>query len=140
MFVGDRCSVKLLRQNRERRESFSVGKLNLLVPANSDLRRPQYLIVGGLVFVPLSEPFLKSEYGEDFESRAPVRLLDKWQHGFQSFPGEQFVLLSHVLAHDVTVGYEHLHNVQVQQFNGASVKTLKHLAELVENSTEEYWR
>ncbi|KEP62220.1 UNVERIFIED_CONTAM: trypsin domain-containing protein [Hammondia hammondi] len=140
MFVGDRCSVKLLRQNRERRESFSVGKLNLLVPANSDLRRPQYLIVGGLVFVPLSEPFLKSEYGEDFESRAPVRLLDKWQHGFQSFPGEQFVLLSHVLAHDVTVGYEHLHNVQVQHFNGTSVKTLKHLAELVENSTEEYWR
>ncbi|EPR63244.1 trypsin domain-containing protein [Toxoplasma gondii GAB2-2007-GAL-DOM2] len=140
MFVGDRCSVKLLRQNRERRESFSVGKLNLLVPANSDLRRPQYLIVGGLVFVPLSEPFLKSEYGEDFESRAPVRLLDKWQHGFQSFPGEQFVLLSHVLAHDVTVGYEHLHNVQVQQFNGTSVKTLKHLAELVENSTEKYWR
>lgn len=44
----------------------------LLVPANSDLRRPEYLIVGGLVFVPLSEPFLKSEYGEDFESRAPV--------------------------------------------------------------------
>ncbi|CBZ56391.1 hypothetical protein NCLIV_068150 [Neospora caninum Liverpool] len=140
MYVGERCAVKILRSNKERKETFSVGKLSLLVPANSDLRRPQYLIVGGLVFVPLSEPFLKSEYGEDFESRAPVRLLDKWQHGFQSFPGEQFVILSHVLAHDVTVGYEHLHNVQVQQFNGTSVKTLQHLAELVEKSTEEYWR
>lgn len=48
--------------------------LQLLVPATNDLRRPEYLIVGGLVFVPLSEPFLKSEYGDDFESRAPVRI------------------------------------------------------------------
>ncbi|PFH31381.1 trypsin domain-containing protein [Besnoitia besnoiti] len=140
MFVGDLCRVKLLRDHKEKQVAFPVGKLNLLVPANSDLRRPQYLIVGGLVFVPLSEPFLKSEYGEDFESRAPVRLLDRWQHGFQSFPGEQFVILSHVLAHDVTVGYEHLHNVQIQNFNGTSVKTLQHLAELVDQSKEEYWR
>lgn len=34
-----------------------------------------------------------------------VRLLDKWQHGFRSFPEEQYVLLTHVLAHDITGKY-----------------------------------
>ncbi len=35
-------------------------------------RKPQYFIVGGLVFVPLTEPYIKSEYGDEFDFRAPV--------------------------------------------------------------------
>lgn len=35
---------------------------------------PEYLIVAGLVFLPLTEPFLLCEYGDNFESEAPVSL------------------------------------------------------------------
>ncbi|CDJ40717.1 trypsin, putative [Eimeria tenella] len=140
LFVGDRCSLTILRRGKQLEVSYEVGKVNLLVPATNDLPRPEYLIVGGLVFVPLSEPFLKSEYGDDFESRAPVRLLDRWQHGMQQFPGQQCVILTHVLAHEITVGFEHLHNIQVVAFNGEQVRTLRHLKDLVEASTDEFWR
>ncbi|KAL8271019.1 hypothetical protein Esti_005060 [Eimeria stiedai] len=140
LFVGDRCNLTILRRGRQIEVSYQVEKVNLLVPATNDLPRPEYLIVGGLVCVPLSEPFLKSEYGDDFESRAPVRLLDRWQHGMQQFPGQQIVILTHVLAHEITVGFEHLHNIQVQKFNGQPIRTLRHLKDLVEGSTDEYWR
>ncbi|OEH75383.1 putative trypsin [Cyclospora cayetanensis] len=139
LFVGDRCSLTILRRGRQFEVSYQVGKL--LVPATNDLPRPEYLIVGGLVFVPLSEPFLKSEYGEDFESRAPVRRClpcELWQHGMQQFPGQQCVILTHVLAHEITVGFEHLHNLQVMAFNGQAVRTLRHLNELVEASNDEF--
>ena len=38
------------------------------------------------------------------------------------------------------VGFEHLHNLQVLAFNGNKIKTLRHLKQLVEASTDEYWR
>ncbi|KAL8440135.1 hypothetical protein Efla_005254 [Eimeria flavescens] len=140
LFVGDRCNLTILRRGRQIEVSYQVERVNLLVPATNDLPRPEYLIVGGLVFVPLSEPFLKSEYGDEFESRAPVRLLDRWQHGMQLFPGQQIVILTHVLAHEITVGFEHLHNIQVLKFNGQQVRTLRHLKDLVEASADEFWR
>ena len=46
------------------------------LPIDITLRKPQYFIVGGLVFVPLTEPYLKSEYGEEFDYRTPVRYLN----------------------------------------------------------------
>ena len=54
---------------------------SLLVPVHSsrrkggahDLRMPQYLVVGGLVFVPLCEPYLRSEFGDDFVRHSRYR-------------------------------------------------------------------
>ena len=36
-----------------------------------DLRAPSYAVYGGLVFVPLCEPYLRSEFGDDFDAKAP---------------------------------------------------------------------
>ncbi len=33
------------------------------------------------MFVACSEPYLESEYGADYASEAPVKLLDKWVAG-----------------------------------------------------------
>ena len=49
----------------------------------------------------LCEPYLRAEYGEEFDFKAPVKLLDKWLHGLPSEPGEQVIVLSQVLAADV---------------------------------------
>ena len=46
-------------------------------------------IFGGLVFVPLSEPYLRSEWGEMFEERAPVCLAEPWLRNIRRFQDEE---------------------------------------------------
>lgn len=102
-----------------------------LVPAHLMGADPEYLVVAGAVFVALSEPYLASEYGPDYLSDSPVKLLDKLLHGWRTAPGEEVVVLSQVLACDEALGYEDLCNVQVLALNGARVHNLAHLAALV---------
>ena len=44
-----------------------------LVPHTLYEARPQYLVHCGLVFTPLTEPYLQSAYTREWEIRAPVR-------------------------------------------------------------------
>jgi hypothetical protein len=53
------------------------------VPPHLGNRDPSYFLVSGLVFVACSEPYLESEYGADYASEAPVKLLDKWVRGLR---------------------------------------------------------
>jgi len=50
------------------------------------------------------------------------------------------VVLTQVLAHDLTVGYEELENVLLLSINGTPVKNLKHCLELIESCEAEYLR
>jgi len=54
-----------------------LSKPASLVPPHLGNRNPSYFIVSGLLFVACSEPYLESEYGADYASEAPVKLLDK---------------------------------------------------------------
>ena len=85
---------------------------------------PAYFIAAGLVFTPLTEPYLISEYGAEYESEAPVKQLDRLYHGFPSAPGEQVVLLSQVLADETTLGYEEVNNLQVWVCAAAAVRVV----------------
>lgn len=42
---------------------------------------PSYFIHAGLVFTQVTVPYLRSEYGKDFEFDAPVKILDRLLHG-----------------------------------------------------------
>ena len=103
-----------------------------LVPTHLDGRDPSYLVVAGLVFTCCSEPYLASEYGGDYISDSPVKLLDRLLHGQKAAADEEVVVLSQVLASDATLGYEDLFNCQVHRFNGEKVRNLRHLASLVD--------
>jgi len=103
-----------------------------LVPTHLDGRDPSYLVVAGLVFTCCSEPYLASEYGGDYISDSPVKLLDRLLHGSKAAADEEVVVLSQVLASDATLGYEDLFNCQVHRFNGVKVRNLRHLASLVD--------
>ena len=94
---------------------YRLLKANQLVPSHLSNRDPSYFIVAGLVFTVCNEPYLESEYGDDFDSEAPVKLLDKIYHVFPQTPGQEVVLLSQVLASDACLGYEDINNVQVGQ-------------------------
>ena len=55
----------------------------------------------------------RSRYGEEYELDAPVRLVHHLQTGEREKPGQQVVLVSQILASQLTIGYTELKNIQV---------------------------
>eukprot|EP00879_Flechtneria_rotunda_P011648 GHRR01012168.1.p2 GENE.GHRR01012168.1~~GHRR01012168.1.p2 ORF type:complete len:166 (-),score=14.90 GHRR01012168.1:2427-2924(-) len=90
-----------------------LSRPGVLIPAHLSNRDPSYFLVSGLVFTVACEPYLESEYGADWMSEAPVKLLDRLYTGMPSAAGEQVVVLGQVLADEATLGYEDICNVQV---------------------------
>lgn len=42
---------------------------------------------------------MRAEYGDDFDAKAPIKLLDRWQYGVRETAGAQVVVLSQVRGH-----------------------------------------
>ena len=80
-----------------------INKLNTLqlqplVPVHQFDKLPSYYIFAGLVFIPLTQPYLH-EYGEDWYNTSPRRLCERALRELPKKPGEQFVILSQVCFH-----------------------------------------
>lgn len=97
----------------------------LLLICKQPLPKPSYLVVGGLVFVPLMSPY---------EALVPRRKLDAVLRQ-PAFEGEQMIVLLMVLRAEVNVGYEELLGL-VESFNGEPVLSLAQLKERSENTKE----
>lgn len=65
----------------------------LLVPLHLNNADPSFVVVAGIIFTVLSEPYLLSEYGIDYMSEAPVKLLERLMHGERTEPDEQVIPL-----------------------------------------------
>ncbi len=52
----------------------------------------------------------------------------------------QVVILSAVLVHDINYGYQNMTNLQLLKVNNQTVKNLKHVVEIIDNSKEDYLR
>eukprot|EP00197_Chlamydomonas_leiostraca_P015336 CAMPEP_0202861036 /NCGR_PEP_ID=MMETSP1391-20130828/2572_1 /ASSEMBLY_ACC=CAM_ASM_000867 /TAXON_ID=1034604 /ORGANISM="Chlamydomonas leiostraca, Strain SAG 11-49" /LENGTH=647 /DNA_ID=CAMNT_0049540355 /DNA_START=61 /DNA_END=2004 /DNA_ORIENTATION=- len=128
--TGVPARIKLLRGGVVHEEDIRVTPNDALVPVHTYDRLPTYFIYAGLVFVPLSQPYLM-EYGEDWPNTCPRRLYDKAMHALMQKPGQQVVVLSQVLVDDVNTGYQALQNLQVVRVNGTAVLNLRHLQQLV---------
>jgi hypothetical protein len=90
---------------------------------------PKYMILGGLVFIELSRPYLK-EWGNKWASSAPQRLVyyDAFQNELPADRG-RIIILSQVLPTPDTIGYEELENIVVTKVNGHPIKSLADLSE-----------
>jgi hypothetical protein len=90
---------------------------------------PKYVILGGLVFIELSRPYLK-EWGSKWASAAPQRLVyyDAFQNELPADRG-RIIILSQVLPTPDTIGYEDLENIVVTKVNGQQIKSLADLSE-----------
>merc|ERR1712039_517995 len=88
---------------------------------------PEYLMVGGLVFVPLSHPWAELK-GKEQHARALIH-----QHWGRALPeeGRQVIILTKVLAHPCNVGFHSLSNVVLDSFSGSPVNNLAQLAQAV---------
>ncbi|CAK9137754.1 unnamed protein product [Ilex paraguariensis] len=69
--------------------------LQPLVPVHQFDKLPSYFIFAGLVFVPLTQPYLH-EYGEDWYNNSPRRLCERALRELPRKAGEQLVILSQV--------------------------------------------
>ena len=137
-FTGDDCYLDILRESKEMSLTCRLMRPNSLIPHHLAGGDPSYLVVAGVVFTVVTEPYLQSEYGMDYHREAPVKLLDRLLHGHKRWPDEQVVVVSQVLANEATLGYEDCYNTQVHAFNGEPVRNLKHLAEMVLSCPEKF--
>ncbi|WMV53357.1 hypothetical protein MTR67_046742 [Solanum verrucosum] len=131
--LGDR--VHRSRVLRRRLYFLLSLKLQPLVPVHQFDKLPSYFIFAGLVFIPLTQPFLH-EYGEEWYNTSPRRLCERALRELPKKPGEQFIILSQVLMDDINAGYERLAELQVKKVNGVEVLNLKHLRQLVEDGNQ----
>jgi hypothetical protein len=68
--------------------------------------------VSGVVFTVACEPYLESEYGNEWVGEAPIKLLDKLSE-MPGQAGEEVVVVGQVLADEATLGYEDVSNMRV---------------------------
>ncbi|GMQ10234.1 hypothetical protein CsSME_00053317 [Camellia sinensis var. sinensis] len=137
-YTGDIAAIKVLRNSETLKFNVKLKSHRRLIPAHNKGRPPSYYIVAGLVFTTVSVPYLRSEYGKDYEYEAPVKLLDKLLHEMPKSQDEQLVVISQVLVADINIGYEEIVNTQVLAFNGQPVKNLKRLVSMVESCGDEF--
>lgn len=131
--------VRVLRHGEEHNLTVLLRPLQPLVPIHQFDKLPSYFVFAGLVFVPLTQPYLH-EYGEDWYNTSPRRLCERALRELPRKAGQELVILSQVLMDDINVGYERLAELQVKKVNGVEVENLKHLRKLVEDCSEESLR
>jgi hypothetical protein len=97
---------------------------------------PSYLIIGGLVFLPLTQEYLQSEfdikhmdhfidYTEEFSLLSSVGK-------YRTLPNEEIVLLSQVLSHSCNVGYEMFRNLRLKSLNQQLIMNMQTLKKVIE--------
>ncbi|KAK9908877.1 hypothetical protein WJX75_004161 [Coccomyxa subellipsoidea] len=139
-YTGEHAQLDLLRKGQEVSLRVPLDRPHALVPLHLGGHQPSYLVVAGIVFTVCCEPYLESEYGADYISETPVKLLDRLLYGQREHIDEEVVILSQVLACDATLGYEDLFNTQVLKFNETPVRNLRHLAQLTSACTQPFMR
>eukprot|EP00210_Caulerpa_lentillifera_P005347 g5110.t1 len=136
--LGDSLKLLVLRDGEEQTITYEVGQLKPLVPVMHGLDcTPSYFIVGGLVFVPLSIPFLEHAFGsKKWRQTSPVPIMAMIPE-FREFEDQQIVVLVQVLASELNFGYN-FSTMRCLNFNGVELRNLKHLAKLVDECTDQY--
>ncbi|PKA52661.1 Protease Do-like 9 [Apostasia shenzhenica] len=137
-YTGESALVQVLRSGKIHEFNIRLATHKRLIPSHIKGKPPSYYIIAGFVFTAISVPYLRSEYGKDYEFEAPVKLLDKLLHAMAQLHDEQLVVVSQVLVADINIGYEDIVNTQVLALNGKPVKNLKSLATMVENCEDEF--
>ena len=88
-YAGEHAVLDVWRDAREIRLTVQLMRPRLLVPLHLSNADPSFFVVAGIIFTVCSEPYLLSEYGVDYMSEAPVKLLERLMHGERTEGDEQ---------------------------------------------------
>jgi len=97
-------------------------------------RMPRYFVLGGMVFIELSRPFLTSF--NDWQKNAPLELLHAEANPEQYNEGRRkLVVLLYSIPTPATLGYERVGTAIVQEVNGKFITDLNDLGTAVAGNT-----
>jgi len=131
--LGEKVALTLLRDGKIVNSELTVRKIHEQVEPFLYDRRPEYYIIGGLVFTKLSYSYLMSWGKND----PPAPLLRKINREKAS-PDDNVVVLSLVLGDEVNIGYNRIIARELDSVNGKKIRNLKELVETVEKCRDEY--
>lgn len=132
--AGDTVKLQLWRDGKLIEAAYCLPSFqytNSLVPAANFDREPEYLILGGLVFQPLMEPYLQS-WGADWKRRAPFRLT-YYCNEPPSPERPALVMLSQVLPDPYNIGYQEQRCLVLDKVNGRRVSYMSDLKAALQN-------
>ena len=129
-FVGDALPATVWRDGAVHDLQLTLQPLTVLAERNRYDVRPRYFVYGGLVFQPLSRDFLAT--WREWWKNAPAEFLFAYWSGMPSPACEERVVLSQVLADELTVGYTKRNNELVDTVGGVAPRNLAHLVALIE--------
>ena len=127
-WAGDDVKMKIWRDGKPLDVTYRLPRYvfqNSLVPMAVRDQPPDYLIVGGLVFQPLTTPYLQ-RWGSEWERTAPFRL-NHYRSDEATKAKPSLVILSQVLPDKFNIGYQEYRSFVVNEVNGQRVTSLTEL-------------
>lgn len=132
--VGDEIHATVLRKGTIEEIEIELRPYQGLVPRSRYDESPRYVIFAGFVFQPLSLDFLRT--WNDWWEKAPAELLHLYYSGLRTEERQEAIVLSQVLADDISVGYEDSDDVTVELVNGVLPRNLGHFVELLQGAKD----
>lgn len=130
---GDTVDLKIVRNGNviSKTVDLLLRSSIELVPSYQYDTHPSYFVFGGLVFTHLTLPYLE-EWGDEWYNNAPREFTHAWYSESKKHVDQQVVILSQVLVHQTTQGYEDCTNIRVHKVNGEEVRNIQHLKDIVD--------
>jgi hypothetical protein len=130
-WAGDEMKLKVWRGEKFLDVKYHLARAtytNEVVPDYVFNKEPEYLLLGGLLFQPLTGPYLQSWGAADWQRRAPFRLsyIAK-KKATPDLPSA--VILSQILPDKFNLGYQDARYLIVDSMNGQKVRSLRDIAE-----------
>jgi hypothetical protein len=134
-WAGDEVKLKVWRGDKFVDVKYRLPKAEYTTEVVPDYvfdREPEYLVMGGLIFQPLTGPYLQSWGASDWQRRAPFRL--SFLAKQKSTPDEpSAVVLSQILPDKFNLGYQDARYLVVESMNGVKVRKLRDIAQARKN-------
>ncbi len=139
-YINDKVKIKILREGELKEVDITLTQpinFERLVPHSQYDVPPQYYILGGMVFEPLSLNFLQ-EWGGEWYMNAPLNLRNYYYYGEPIDDRRQVIVLVRVLADEINVGYHDWGYNVISYVNGKKISTMKDLIEAFEEHKGKY--
>ncbi|MEN8150729.1 MAG: trypsin-like peptidase domain-containing protein [Planctomycetota bacterium] len=130
--VGEKMTLKLRRDGKPMELEVELKKWDIRMPEGTAYgEKPEYLVLGGYVFVPLTKNFADRS---GWRSRLTYLISEIYNTLWEEYEGmEQLVVLSRVLRHDSN-RYRTYGNAIVRTVNGKRPKDFKEFVTMLEGA------
>ena len=136
-WAGDEVKMLIWRDGKQTNVVYRLPRFEYsvsLVPAATYDQEPEYLILGGLVFQPLTDSYLQS-WGTDWRHRSPFRL-----NFYHTDPPAKdrpaLILMSQVLPDAYNIGYQDQKWLVVDKVNGQRISRLAELRQALDKPVD----